>query len=166
MIVLIGLTQSHFPFKYPSNFDQNCWCFSVTKLCPTLWDHMGCSTPGSSVLHYFPTQSLLSQWFYLTISSLAAPFTFCLSLSQHHVLFQWVSSLHQVANILELQLHCEFFQWIFKVELFRIDWFDLLAVQGTLKSLLEYLHPNISILRHSAFLMVQLSICTWLLVKW
>ena len=40
---------------------------------------------------------------------------------------------------------------------FRIDWFDLLAVQGTLKSLLQHRSSKASILRHSAFLMVQLS---------
>ena len=40
---------------------------------------------------------------------------------------------------------------------FRIDWFDLLVVQGTLKSLLQLHSPKASILRHSAFLMVQLS---------
>ena len=39
---------------------------------------------------------------------------------------------------------------------FRIDWFDLLAVQGTLKSLLQYHSSKASILRHSAFFMVQL----------
>ena len=40
---------------------------------------------------------------------------------------------------------------------FRIDWFDLLAVQGTLKSLLQHHSLKASILCHSAFLMVQLS---------
>ena len=40
---------------------------------------------------------------------------------------------------------------------FRIDWFDLLAVQGTLKSLLQYHSSKALILQHSAFLMVQLS---------
>ena len=40
---------------------------------------------------------------------------------------------------------------------FTIDWFDLLAVQGTLKSLLQYHSSKASILRHSAFFMVQLS---------
>ena len=40
---------------------------------------------------------------------------------------------------------------------FRTDWFDLLAVQGTLKSLLQYHYSKVSILRHSAFFMVQLS---------
>ena len=40
---------------------------------------------------------------------------------------------------------------------FRIDWFDLVAVQGTLKSLLQHHSSKASILRHSAFFMVQLS---------
>ena len=40
---------------------------------------------------------------------------------------------------------------------FRIDWFDFLAVQGTLKSLLQHHSSKVSILRHSAFLMVQLA---------
>ena len=40
---------------------------------------------------------------------------------------------------------------------FRMDWFDLLAVQGTLKSLVQYHSSKASILQHSAFFMVQLS---------
>ena len=40
---------------------------------------------------------------------------------------------------------------------FRIDWFDILAVQGTLKSLLQYHSSKASILQHSAFFIVQLS---------
>ena len=40
---------------------------------------------------------------------------------------------------------------------FRTDWFDLLAVQGTLKSLLQHHNLKASILRHPAFFMVQLS---------
>ena len=48
---------------------------------------------------------------------------------------------------------------------FRMDWFDLLAVQGTLKSLLQHHSSKASILWHSAFLIVHLSIHTWLLEK-
>ena len=49
---------------------------------------------------------------------------------------------------------------------FRIDWFDLLAVHGTLKSLLQHHSSKTSILWHSAFFTVQLSqIHTWLLEK-
>ena len=51
----------------------------------------------------------------LTISSSATPFSFALNLSQHQGLFQWVSSLHQVAKILEL--HNQSFQLIFMVYL-------------------------------------------------
>ena len=40
---------------------------------------------------------------------------------------------------------------------FRIDWFDLLAVQGTLRSLLQHKSSKVSILQHSAFFIVQLS---------
>ena len=57
---------------------------------------------------------------------------------------------------------------------FRIDWFDLLGVQGTLSSLLQHHSSKASILQHSAFFMAQLSHGYWknysfdrpLLVKW
>ena len=48
---------------------------------------------------------------------------------------------------------------------FRMDWLDLLAVQGTLKSLLQHHSSKSSILQHSAFFIVQLSHHTWLLEK-
>ena len=48
---------------------------------------------------------------------------------------------------------------------FRMDWFDLLAVQGTLKSLLQYHSSKASILRCSAFFMSNTHIHTWLLGK-
>ena len=54
-----------------------------------------------------------------------------LNLSQHQGPFQWVSFLYQVAKVLELQHQP--FQWIFTV-----DWFDLFAVQGTIKSLFQH----------------------------
>ena len=48
-----------------------------------------------------------------------SPSTF--NLSQHQGLFQWVSSLHQMARVLELQLQHQCFQWIFRVD-FLSDW--------------------------------------------
>ena len=48
---------------------------------------------------------------------------------------------------------------------FRIDWLDLLAVQGTLESLLQHHSSKTSILQHSAFFIVQLCIHSWLLEK-
>ena len=79
------------------------------------------------------------------------------NLSQHQGLFQSVSSSHQVAKVLEFQLQHQFFQWIFQTDILRMDWLDLLAVQGTLKSLLQHHSSKVSILRCSAFFMVQLS---------
>ena len=74
------------------------------------------------------------------------------NLSQHQSLFQWVSSSHQVAEVLAFQLQHLSFQWIF-----RTDWLDLLAVQGPLKSLLQHPSSKASILWRSAFFIVQLS---------
>ena len=77
--------------------------------------------------------------------------------SQHQGLFQWVSSLHKVAKVLEFQLQHQSFQWIFRTVSFRMDWLDLLAVQGTLKSLLQHHNSKESILQPSIFFTVQLS---------
>ena len=72
-------------------------------------------------------------------------------------LFKWVSSVHQVAKILEFQLQCQSFQWTPRTDLFRMDWLDLLAIQGTLKSLLQHHSSKASILQTSAFFVAQLS---------
>ena len=99
-----------------------------------------------------------SWWCHPAISSSVVPYPPALNLSQHQGLFKWVSSSsHQVAKILEFQLQHQSFQWIFRTDFLRIDWFDLLAVQGTLKSLLQHHISKASILWHSAFFIVQLS---------
>ena len=56
-----------------------------------------------------------------------------------------------------MELQHQSFQRLFRVDFFRIDRFDLLAVQGTLQSLLQHDSPKASILQCSAFFMVQLS---------
>ena len=61
--------------------------------------------------------------------------------------------MYQVAKVLEHQA----FQWYSGLISFRIDWFDLFAVKGTLKSLLQQHSLKASILQCSAFFMVQLS---------
>ena len=88
---------------------------------------------------------------------LSSPSLPAFNLSQHQGLFQWASSLHQVARVLEFQLQHQSFQWIFRTDFFRMDCLDLLAVQGTLKSLLQHHSSKASILQHSPFLIVQLS---------
>ena len=88
---------------------------------------------------------------------LSSPSPLAFNLSHHQGLSQWVSSSHQVASVLEFQLQHQSFQWIFRNIYFRIDWFDLLAVQGTLRSLLQHHSSKASILWHVAFFMVQLA---------
>ena len=74
-----------------------------------------------------------------------------------HPLSRWVSSSHQVAKVLEFQFQHQSFQWIFRTDSFRMDWLDLLAVQGTLKTLLQHHTSKASILWCSVFFIVQLS---------
>ena len=76
--------------------------------------------------------------------------------SQHHSLFQRVNSVHEVAKVLEFQLYIIPSKEIPGL-IFRMDWLDLLAGQGTLKSLLQHHSSKASILRCSAFFTVQLS---------
>ena len=71
--------------------------------------------------------------------------------------FSNVSSSHQVAKVLEFQLQHQSFQWTLRTDLLWMDWLDLLAVQGTLKSLLQHHSSKVSILLHSSFFIVQLS---------
>ena len=97
---------------------------SVPQLCPTVCDPMDCSTPGLLVHHQLLgfTQSHV-HWVGDAIQPshpLLSPSPPTFSLSQHQSLFQWVSSSHQVATVLEFQLQHQSFQWIF-----RIDWFPL-----------------------------------------
>ena len=61
-----------------------------------------------------------------------------------------------MAKILEFQLQHKSFQWTPGLISFRMDWLDLLVVQGTLKSLLQHYSSKASILQHSAFFIVQL----------
>ena len=116
---------------------------------------MNRSTPGCPVHHQLPefTQTHV-HWVGVAIQpshplpSLSPP---ALSLSEHQGLFKWVSSSHEVAKVLEFQLQHQSFQWTGWI------WLDLLAVQGTLKSLLQHHTSKASILRHSVFFTVQFS---------
>ena len=79
------------------------------------------------------------------------------NLSQHQGLFQWVSSSYQVAKVLEFQLQHSPSNEHSGLISFRMDWLDLLAVQGTLKRLLQHHSSKASILQCSVFFMGQLS---------
>ena len=93
------------------------YCSSVVKSCQTLCDPMNCRTSGFPVLHYLPEFAQTHvHWVDDAIQpshSLSSP-SLAPSLSQHQGLFQWVSSLHQVDKVLELQHQS--FQWIFRVD--------------------------------------------------
>ena len=114
-------------------------CCLVTTSCPDS-DSRDCSTPGSSVSHYLPefAQTHVHRVGDAIQSSpsLLCPSPPALNLSKHQGLFQGVGSSHWVAKVLELQHQS--FQWVFRVDFLRIDYFDLLAVQGTLKGLLQH----------------------------
>ena len=86
----------------------------VTESSPTLCDTVDCNMPGFPVHHQLPACSNscpLSQWCHPTLSSSVVLFSSAFNLSQDQGLFQWVSSLHQVAKVLELQLQHQSFQW-------------------------------------------------------
>ena len=122
---------------------------------------MNRSTPGLPVHHQLPdfTQTHV-HWVGDAIQPahpLSSPSPPARNLSQHQSLFQWVNSSHEVAKVLEFQLYHHSFQEHPGIISFRMDWLDLFAVQGTLKSLLQHHSSKISILRHSAFFTVQLS---------
>ena len=122
---------------------------------------MNHSTPGLPVYHQLPecTQTHV-HWVGDAIQPshpLLSPAPPAFNLSQHQGLFKWVSSSHQVAKGLQFQLHHQSFQWTPGLISFRMDWLDLLAVQGTLKNLFQHHSSNASVLWHSAFFIVQLS---------
>ena len=122
---------------------------------------MDCSTPGLPV--HYQLQELTQTHFHWISDAiqpshpLSSPSPPAFNLSQHWGLFQWVSSSHQVAKVLEFQLQHQSFQWIFGLISFWMGWLDLLAVQGTLKTLLQHHSSKASIFRCSAFFTVQLS---------
>ena len=93
---------------------------------------------------------------------LSSPSPAAFNLSQHQSLFQGVSSLHQLAKVLEFQLQHQSFQNSGLIS-FRMDWLDLFEVQGTLKSLLQHHSSRASILQCSAFFILFLSYLTALL---
>ena len=107
---------------------------SVAQSCPTLCNPMNCSTPGLPVHQQLP------------------------EFTQTHV--HWVSDaiqppypLSSPSPAFSLSQH----QGLFKLISFRMGWLDLLAVQGTLESLLQHHSSKSSFLRRSAFFIVQLS---------
>ena len=96
---------------------------SVTQSCPTLCNPLDYSTPGLPVHHQLlePTQTHVHcvRDAIQPPHHLSSPSPPTFNLSQHQGLFQWVSSSHQVAKVLEFQLQHQSFQWIFRTDLLQ-----------------------------------------------
>ena len=115
---------------------------SSTQSCLTLRDPMNHSTPGLPVHHQLPefTQTHVHQVGDAILPSLllSSPSSPALNLSQDQGLFQWVSSSHQVPKFWSFSFNISPFNEHPGLISFRMDWLDFLAVQGTLKSLLQH----------------------------
>ena len=136
---------------------------SVAQLCPTLCNPMDCSKPGFHVHHPFlelvqthvhrvgdaiqPSHPLLSLVFlpsiFPSIRIFSKESVLCIKWSKYWSFSLSISTSNKYSGLTS----------------FRIDWFDL-AVQGTLKGLLQNHSLKASILWRSAFFLVQLSVCT------
>ena len=140
---------------------------SVIQLCLTFCDPMNFSTPGFPVHHQFLEFAQTHVHWVGDATQLSHPLSLlsspALSLSQHQGLFQWIGSSYQVAKVLELQ-HQSSNEYSGLIS-FNIDWFDLLAIQGTLKNLLQHHSSKASILRCSASSQWNSHIHTWPLEK-
>ena len=134
---------------------------SVVQLCPTLRPHElqhtrpPCSsqTPG-----VYSNSCTLSRWCHSATSSSVVPFSSCPQIPP---------SIRVFSNESTLPIRWPKY-WGFSFSIspsnehpglisFRMDWLDLFAVQGTLKSLLQHHSSKVSIFQHSAFFTVQLS---------
>ena len=116
---------------------------SVIQSCPTLWDPMDCSMPGFPVFHM--------SWSLLKLMSIESVMPY------NHLIL--CCPLHLLPSIFPSIRRPKYWSFSFSISTsneypglisFRIDWFDLLAVQGTLKSLLQHNSSKASILQCSA----------------
>ena len=133
---------------------------SFAQLCLTLCDPMDCSMLGFPVHHQLPEITLMSIESVMPSNHLIL----CRPLLLPPSIF---SSIRVFSNESALRIRWPKY-WNFNFSIspskehsglisFRVDWLDLLAVQGTLKSLLQHHSSKASILQHSAFFIVQLS---------
>ena len=134
---------------------------SVAQLCLTLCDPMDCSTPGLPVHHQLQE---LVQTHAHRVSDAIQHFILCHPLLLPPSIFP---SIRVFSNESALRIRWpKNRSFSFSISpsneysgliSFRMDWLDLLAVQGTFKSLLQYHSSKLSILQRSAFFIIQLS---------
>ena len=142
---------------------------SVAQLCPSLCNPMSCSTPGLPVQHQVPKPTLTHVHWVGDAIQPSHP------LRPPPLLPSIFPSIRVFSNKSALHIRWPWY-WTFSLSIspfneysglisFRTHWFDLFAVQGTLKSLLQHHSEKVSILWHSAFFMSNSHIYTWLLEK-
>ena len=159
-LVLYNISLQLFYFYIATCTSQSPQFISVTQSCPTLCDPKDCSPPVFPVHHQFLELKLVS------IESVM-PSNHLILCRPLHLLPSIFPSIRIFSN--ESVLHIRWPKyWSFSFNIspsnehsgliaFRMDWLDLLAAQGTLKSLLQYHSSKASILWRSAFFIVQLS---------
>ena len=134
---------------------------SVAHSCLTLCNPMNCSTPGLPVYHQLPESTKTH------VHELVMPSSHLILCRPLLLLPSIFPSIRVFSNESALRIRWPKY-WNFSFNIspsneqpglisFRMDWLDLLAVQGTLKSLLQHHSSKVSILLHSAFFRVQLS---------
>ena len=133
---------------------------SVTQLCPTLCDPMDCRTPGLPVHHQLLE---ITQTHVHWVSDATQPFHPVIPFSCRLQSFPETGSF-QMSQLFAsggqstgVSVSTSVFPLNIQDRSFRMDWLDLLAVQGTLKSLLQHHSSKASILQHSVFFRVQFS---------
>ena len=133
---------------------------SVAQSCPTLCNPMGCSTPGFLVNHQLlePTQTHIHRIGDAIPPShpLSSPSPPAFNLSQPHSLFHWVSSSHRWPKYWSFSFSISPSNKYSGLISFRMDWLELLVVQGTVK-ILQHHSSKALVLWCSAFFIVRLS---------
>ena len=130
---------------------------SVVCSYTTLWPHglqharPPCPSPTPGV---YSNSGPLSWWCHPTISSSVIPFSPAFNLSQPQNLFKWVSLCIRWSKYWNFSFSISPSNEYSGLISFRMDWLDLLAAQGTLKSLLQHHSSKASILQPSTFFIV------------
>ena len=141
--VFSNTIQKHQLFSAQPSLWSNFSSVQLAQSCLTHYDNpMDCSTPGHHVHQQLPefTQTHV-HWVGDAIQPshpLSAPSPPAFNLSQHQGLFQWVSSSHQWPKYWSFSFNISPSNEYSGLISFRMDWLNLLALQGTLKSLLQH----------------------------
>ena len=154
--------------RWKSTESLHC-CYSVAQSCPILCNPMDYSTPGFPVHHHLPEfAQTLVHWVSDAIQlsrPLLSPSHPAFNLSQHQGLSSELALRNRWPKYWNFSFSISPSSEYSGLITFRIDQFDLLAVQGTRKSLLQHHSSKASIIQHSAFLLSSSYVCTWLLEK-